>query len=170
MMNIFKRKKMITDERVENVRNKIYKEMYHVILAICLVSALFKLYKYGAGSGELYLELVIIVAGGLYYLARSIFLGVFWDEVEMHDRTSKTPMSRKTIFGTVALALIIAIFMGVNSAVSYADSSSQGIWYFVLVSFVSVMIYLPILLLFFGGIYLLAKKIGMKNSEDNKKL
>ena len=163
-MNLFKRTKKITDERVEYLRNKIYKEMYHVILAICLVSALFKLYKYGADSGELYLEFVIIVAGGLYYLARSIFLGVFWDEVEMHDRTSKTPMSRKTVFGTIALALIIAIFMGVNSAVSYADSSSQGVWYFVLVSFVSVMIYLPILLLFFGGIYLLAKKIGMKNS------
>ncbi|CAH0292391.1 MULTISPECIES: DUF6773 family protein [Bacillaceae] len=163
-MNLFKRTKKITDERVENVRNKIYKEMYYVILAICLVSGLFKLYKYGAGSGELYLEFAILVVGGLYYLARSIFLGVFWDEVEMHDRTSKTPMSRKTILGTVALALIIAIFMGVNSAVSYADSSSQGVWYFVLVSFVSVMIYLPILLLFFGGIYLLAKKIGMKNS------
>ncbi|RRN73924.1 hypothetical protein EI200_04390 [Peribacillus simplex] len=170
MMDLFKRTKKIKDERVEHVRNKIYKEMYHVILAICLVSALFKLYKYGAGSGELYLEFVIIVAGGLYYLARSIFLGVLWDEVEMHDRTSKTPMSRKTIFGTVALALIIATILGVNSAVSYADSSSQGLWYFVLVSFVSVMIYLPILLLFFGGIYLLAKKIGMKNSEDNKKL
>ncbi|MFE4130565.1 DUF6773 family protein [Peribacillus sp. YIM B13482] len=169
-MDLFKRTKKIKDERVEHVRNKIYKEMYHVILAICLVSALFKLYKYGAGSGELYLEFVIIVAGGLYYLARSIFLGVLWDEVEMHDRTSKTPMSRKTIFGTVALALIIAIILGVNSAVSYADSSSQGLWYFVLVSFVSVLIYLPILLLFFGGIYLLAKKIGMKNSEDNKKL
>ncbi|MFE3976491.1 MULTISPECIES: DUF6773 family protein [unclassified Peribacillus] len=169
-MDLFKRTKKIKDERVEHVRNKIYKEMYHVILAICLVSALFKLYKYGAGSWELYLEFVIIVAGGLYYLARSIFLGVLWDEVEMHDRTSKTPMSRKTIFGTVALALIIAIILGVNSAVSYADSSSQGLWYFVLVSFVSVLIYLPILLLFFGGIYLLAKKIGMKNSEDNKKL
>ncbi|MDF9759823.1 hypothetical protein OKW24_001596 [Peribacillus simplex] len=169
-MDLFKRTKKIKDERVEHVRNKIYKEMYHVILAICLVSALFKLYKYGAGSGELYLEFVIIIAGGLYYLARSIFLGVLWDEVEMHDRTSKTPMSRKTIFGTVALALIIATILGVNSAVSYADSSSQGLWYFILVSFVSVMIYLPILLLFFGGIYLLAKKIGMKNSEDNKKL
>ncbi|MGE7183979.1 DUF6773 family protein [Peribacillus sp. NPDC006672] len=170
MMDLFKRTKKIRDERVEHVRNKIYKETYHVILAICLVSALFKLYKYGAGSGELYLEFVIIVAGGMYFLARSIFLGVLWDEVEMHDRTSKTPMSRKTIFGTVALALIFATFLGVNSAVSYADSSSQGLWYFVLVSFVSVMIYLPILLLFFGGIYLLAKKIGMKNSEDNKKL
>lgn len=169
-MDFFKRTKKITDERVEHVRNKIYKEMYHVILAICLVSALFKLYKYGAGSGELYLEFVILVAGGLYYLARSIFLGVFWDEVEMHDRTSKTPMSRKTILGSVIFALIISIIMGVNSAVSYADGSSQGVWYFVLVSFVSVMIYLPILLLFFGGIYLLAKKVGMKNSEDNKKL
>ncbi|MGE7904824.1 DUF6773 family protein [Peribacillus sp. NPDC094092] len=169
-MDLFKRTKKITDERVEHVRNKIYKEMSYVILAICLVSALFKLYKYGAGSGELYLEGVILAAGGLYYLARSIFLGVLWDEVEMHDRTSKTPMSKKTILGTVALALIIAIFMGVNSAVNYADGSSQGIWYFVLVSFVSVMIYLPILLLFFGGIYLLAKKVGMKNSEDNKKL
>ncbi|MEW5553393.1 DUF6773 family protein [Peribacillus frigoritolerans] len=164
MVNLFKRTKKITDERVENVRNKIYKEMYYVILAICLVSALFKLYKYGAGSGELYLEFAILVGGGLYYLARSIFLGVLWDEVEMHDRTSKTPMSKKTVLGTIALALIIAIFMGVNSAVSYADGSSQGVWYFVLVSFVSVMIYLPILLLFFGGIYLLAKKIGMKNS------
>ncbi|MGG4267797.1 DUF6773 family protein [Peribacillus simplex] len=170
MMNVFKRTKKITDERVENVRNKIYKEMYHIILAICLVSALIKLYKYGAGSGELYLEFVILVAGGMYYLARSIFLGVFWDEVEMHDRTSKTPMSRKTILGSVTLALFIAIFMGVNSAVSYADGTSQGVWYFVSVSFVSVMIYLPILLLFFGGIYLLAKKIGMKNSEENKKL
>ncbi|MET3320349.1 UNVERIFIED_ORG: hypothetical protein ABIC97_003449 [Peribacillus simplex] len=110
------------------------------------------------------------MASGVYYLARSIFLGVFWDEVEMHDRTSKTTMSKKTIFGTVGLALIIATIMGVNSAVSYADGSSQGLWYFVLVWCVSVMIYLPILLLFFGGIYLLAKKIGMKNSEDNKKL
>lgn len=162
-MNVFKRTKKFTDERVENVRNKIYKEMYYVIMAICLVSALFKLYKYGAGSGELYLEFVILVAGGLYYLARSIFLGVFWDEVEMHDRTSKTPMSKKTILGSVALALLISIFMGLNSAISYADGSSQGVWYFVLVSFVSVMIYLPILLLFFGGIYLLVKKIGMKN-------
>ncbi|MFF2289008.1 DUF6773 family protein [Peribacillus butanolivorans] len=167
MMKVFKK---ITDERIENVRNKIYKEMYYVIMAICLLSVLFKIYKYGVGSGELYLELVILLASGVYYLARSIFLGVFWDEVEMHDRTSKTPMSKKTIFGTVGLALIIATIMGVNSAVSYADGSSQGLWYFVLVWCVSVMIYLPILLLFFGGIYLLAKKIGMKNSEDNKKL
>ncbi|MGG0287292.1 DUF6773 family protein [Peribacillus butanolivorans] len=65
------------------------------------IERLVKIYKYGVGSGELYLELVILLASGVYYLARSIFLGVFWDEVEMHDRTSKTPMSKKTIFGTL---------------------------------------------------------------------
>ncbi|MGG0287293.1 DUF6773 family protein [Peribacillus butanolivorans] len=39
MMKVFKK---ITDERIENVRNKIYKEMYHVIMAICLLSDLLK--------------------------------------------------------------------------------------------------------------------------------
>ncbi|MFJ8244894.1 DUF6773 family protein [Peribacillus asahii] len=169
-MNLFKRTKKTTDERIENVRNKIYKEMYHVIMAICLVSFFVKMYKYGAGIEEVVLELVILIGGGVYFLARSIFLGVFWDEVEMHDRTSKTSMSMKTIFSSVGLAFIIAVVMGINSAVSYADSSSQGLWYFTLVSFVSVIIYLPILLFLFGGIYLLAKKVSMKYQDDDKKL
>lgn len=169
-MNLFKRMKKTTDERIENVRNKIYKEMYHVIMAICLVSFVVKMYKYGAGIEEVVLELVILIGGGVYFLARSIFLGVFWDEVEMHDRTSKISMSMKTIFSSVSLAFIIAVVMGINSAVSYADSSSQGLWYFTLVSFVSVIIYLPILLLLFGGIYLLAKKVSMRYQEDDKKL
>ncbi|MFB5283125.1 DUF6773 family protein [Peribacillus sp. Hz7] len=169
-MNLFKRTKKTTDERIENVRNKIYKEMYHVIMAICLVSFVVKMYKYGAGIEEVVLELVILIGGGVYFLARSIFLGVFWDEVEMHDRTSKTSMSMKTIFSSVGLAFIIAVVMGINSAVSYADSSSQGLWYFTLVSFVSVIIYLPILLFLFGGIYLLAKKVSMKYQDDDKKL
>ncbi|MEH6947414.1 DUF6773 family protein [Bacillus sp. JJ634] len=169
-MNLFKRTKKTTDERIENVRNKIYKEMYHVIMAICLVSFVVKMYKYGAGIEEVVLELVILIGGGVYFLARSIFLGVFWDEVEMHDHTSKTSMSMKTIFSSVGLAFIIAVVMGINSAVSYADSSSQGLWYFILVSFVSVIIYLPILLFLFGGIYLLAKKVSMKYQDDDKKL
>ncbi|MDP9739400.1 UNVERIFIED_ORG: hypothetical protein QFZ59_001230 [Bacillus sp. B2I3] len=73
-MNLFKRTKKITDERIENVRNKIYKEMFYVILVICLASALFKLYKYGAGSGELYLEFAILVGGGAVLLSSFHFL------------------------------------------------------------------------------------------------
>jgi len=169
-MDVFKRTKKNTDERIENIRNKIFKEMYYVVMTICLISVFFKMYKFGIGESalmeEAILELVILIVGGVYFLARSIFLGVFWDEVEIHDRTSKTPMSKKTIFRSVGLAFLIAIIMGINSAVSYADSTSQGLWYFIQVLFVSLMIYLPILLILFGGIYMLAKKISMTSRKS----
>ncbi len=169
-MDVFKRTKKNTDERIENIRNKIFKEMYYVVMTICLISVFFKMYKFGIGESalmeEAILELVILIVGGVYFLARSIFLGVFWDEVEIHDRTSKTPMSKKTIRRSVGLAFLIAIIMGVNSAVSYADSTTQGFWYFIQVLFVSLMIYLPILLILFGGIYMLAKKISMTSRKS----
>lgn len=165
-MNFFKRPKKRVDERIENVRNQIYKEIYMIISVICLVSFFLKVLLFDVGAKGVILELLIILVGGFYYLARSIFLGVYWDEVELHDRNSKVPMSNKTIYSSVGLALLIAIFMGINSAVNYADGTSQGMWYFVLVSFVSIAIYLPIFLLLFGGIYIVAKKIAMKNNEE----
>lgn len=169
-MNVFNRTKKNTDERIENIRNKIFKEMYYVMMVICSISVFVKMYKFGLGSNflteEAILELVILIVGGVYFLARSIFLGVFWDEVEIHDRTSKTPMSKKTIIRSVGLAFLISFIMGINSAVSYADSSSQGLWYFILVLCVSLMIYLPILLILFGGIYMLAKKISMTSRKS----
>jgi hypothetical protein len=169
-VNIFKRSKRITDERMENVRNKIYKEMYYVIAAICFISILFNMYKYGLGNQTLIeeslIEFLILIVGGLYYLARSIYLGVFWDEIEMHDRTSKTPMSKKNIYNSIGLALIIAVAMGINSALSYADSSTQGVWYFVSVLFVSILIYLPLFLVLFVGVYYIAKKISLRNKEE----
>lgn len=158
-VNIFKRTKKITDERIETVRNQIYKEIYYVVMVICFVSVLVKHYKYGAGMEMIYTEFFIMLVGGLYYIARSSFLGVLWDEIEMHDRTSKTPMSTKTVVTCIGLAIGISIIMGVNSAVSYADSSSQGLEYFAVTSLASVIFYLPILLLIYGGIYLLAKNL-----------
>jgi hypothetical protein len=165
-MNFFKLPKKGIDERLENVRNKIYKEIYRIIMAICLVSLIFKILILDTRTEGIVLELLILFVSGVYYLARSIFLGLYWDEVELHDRKGGIPMSNKTIFMSGGLSLLIAVFMGINSAVSYADSSSQGLWYFVLVLLVSIMIYLPILLLLFGGTYYLAKKIGMKNNKE----
>lgn len=165
-MSIFKISKRKVDERIENVRNQIYKEIYLMITIICLVSLILKIFLFDVGAKGAVLEFLILVVGGVYYLARSIFLGVYWDEVELHDRNSKIPMSNKTIFTSVGFSLFIAIFMGINSAVNYADGTSQGIWYFVLVTLVSIAIYLPVLLLIFGGIYMVAKKIAMKNNEE----
>ncbi|WP_144513118.1 DUF6773 family protein [Bacillus sp. FJAT-22090] len=169
-MSIFKRTKKMKDERIEHLSNKIYKEMYSIIMAICLISIFFKMYIYGVGNGafaeKALLELAILIIGGVYFLARSIFLGIYWDEIEMHDRSSKTPMSKKTIYRSVGLAFIIAIIMAVNSALSYADSTSQGLWYFALVFCVSLIIYLPALLFLFVGVYLLAQKISIKSRNS----
>jgi hypothetical protein len=165
-MNLFKRPKKRVDERIENVRNQIYKEIYRIISVLCLGSFFLKVLLFDVGAKGVVLELLIILVSGIYYLARSIFLGVYWDEVELHDRSSKVPMSNKTIFTSVGLSLLIAIIMGINSAVNYADSTSQGLWYFVLVLFVSIMIYLPIFLLLLGGVYIVARKISMKNNEE----
>lgn len=169
-MSMFKRTKKMKDERIENISNKIYKEMSYLVMAICLISLFFKVDKHGLGTGafveESILELAILIIGGVYFLARSIFLGIYWDEVEMHDRSSKTPMSKKTIYRSVGLASFIAIVMGINSALSYADSSSQGVWYFVLVLCVSLIIYLPALLFLFVGVYLLAQKISIKSRNS----
>ena len=142
------------------------KKSIWIISVLCLGSFFLKVFLFDVGAKGVVLELLIIIVSGVYYLARSIFLGVYWDEVELHDRNSKVPMSNKTIFTSVGLSLLIAIFMGINSAVNYADSTSQGLWYFVLVLFVSIMIYLPIFLLLFGGIYIVARKISMKNNEE----
>ncbi|WP_338472408.1 DUF6773 family protein [Niallia sp. XMNu-256] len=154
------------DERVENVRNKIYKETLRIVLVISLVSLFFKNFIFDVEIVGVITELVILLVSGIYYLARSIFLGVHWDEVELHDRNSKMPMSKKTIFGSIGASLLIAILMGINSAVNYADSTSQGVWYFILVLLVSILIYLPILFLLFGGVYFLARKIGLKNNRE----
>ncbi|MBO0959920.1 hypothetical protein J1P26_09295 [Neobacillus sp. MM2021_6] len=169
-MNIFKRAGKVTDERIENIRNKIFKEMYYLIMVICFISIGIKVFKYGVDTKLMVLELVILFFGGVYYLIRSIFLGVYWDEVEMHDRTSKTTMGSKTIFSSIGLALVMAIMIGVKSAVSYADGRAQGIWYFAMVSFASIVIYVPIFLLLFGGIHLLAKKISLKKQDDDNEL
>ncbi len=165
-MKFFKLPKKRVDERLENSRNKIYKEIYGIITVICLVSLGIKNFILEAGMEEVVLELLILFVSGVYFLARSIFLGLYWDEVELHDRQSKIPKSSKTIYVSAGFALVIAIFMGINSAVSYADSSAQGLWYFVSVSLVSIMIYLPVLLILSGGIYLLAKKFGIKSDKE----
>ncbi|WP_019241040.1 MULTISPECIES: DUF6773 family protein [Bacillus] len=168
-MNLFKMNN-VTDERIENVRNKIYKELFYVVIAICFVSIITKTYKFGIGNVDAILECTILFIGAIYYLARSVYLGVYSDEVEMHDRTHKTSMSKKSLYISIGSAIVISLIMGINSAISFADNSSQGYEYFTIVTLVSIMIYLPIFLLLFCGIHLVAKKISMKSQEDDKKL
>lgn len=167
---MFFQKKQPVDERVRNAQNQIYREIYHFIMVICCISIVVKFITQGVSTGLVSTELMILIGGGVYYTMRSAQLGVFSDEVEMHDAHSKLPYSKKTLLYGVLSGILIALFMGLNSATNYANSTEQAIHYFILVFFVSLFIYAPFFALFlYAGYYTTKKKsdkVNEKNLED----
>lgn len=163
--------KKIIDERVRNMQNQIYREVYNVITLICCLSIAYKFITIGISFQAISTEFFVLIGGSLYYVLRSAQLGLFSDEVEMHDANSKIKYSKKTILYGALLGLFIALSMGINSAVSYADSTEQAIYYFFLVSFVSLCIYAPFFTAFlYVGYYTSKKKsdkVNKKNLEEH---
>ncbi|MEY9974847.1 putative membrane protein [Lysinibacillus sp. RC46] len=146
------------DERIKNQQNKIYKEIFFFVIVICLISILIKFITQGVTSQNVVTERLIILFSVVYYCGRAAYLGIFTEEVEIHDSASKFKLSTKLIIFGVAIGMVIAIIMGVNSAFNYAESTSQAIYFFFMVFFVSLFMYS----LFIAGIlflfYVLAKK------------
>lgn len=167
---MFSWSKKAVDERVRHAQNEIYREVYNVITIICSLSIIMKFFIFGISTNTIYTELIILLGGGFYYVYRSAQLGLFSDEVEMHDASSKLTYSKKTVIYGVTLGCFIALAMGINSAVSYADSTGQAIFYFISISLISLFIYAPFLAAFlFIGYYTTKKKsdkVNKKNLED----
>jgi len=146
------------DERIKNQQNKIYKEIFFFVIVICLISILIKFSTQGVTLQNVVTERLIILFSVVYYCGRAAYLGIFTEEVEIHDSTSKFKLSTKLIIFGVAIGMVIATIMGVNSAFNYAESTQQAIYFFFMVFFVSLFMYS----LFIAGIlflfYVLAKK------------
>src|SRR5699024_2651267 len=74
------------DEWVTQTKNKIYAEVYNLVIAICGISIVVK-FLLNAYTADLHLrndtEILILLIASLYYLHRSIRLGVFAAEEEM---------------------------------------------------------------------------------------
>ena len=145
-MGLFNRK--IVDERVQNIQNKIYREIYYIVSIICLISLITKTVIYGRGVEYVATELIILIACGGYYSYRAMYTGVLSEEVEIHDANSKFRYSTKTIFIGIFTGVVIALAMGLNSGINYADSNAQAIEYFFMVFLISLLIYAPFLALF----------------------
>jgi len=144
-MGLYKTVK-VEDERITNMKNKIYAEIYILVSVICSISFVVKYFIYGIGIDVVATELIILILSGSYYLYRSIKLGIYSAEVEMHDSKSKWPQKKKNLYSGVALGIVIALVFGINSAVQYAEGLNQSIAYFFLTGAVSLMIYVPLFL------------------------
>lgn len=168
-MSLFNLKKKTVDERIENTKNKIYKEAYVFIMAICFVSIVVKYYLYGNTTKQVITELLVIFLSALYYGIRSVWLGIYTDEIEVHDRTSKLPLSTKNIILGLVVGIAIAIFFGIRSSILYGNSSNR-LWYFIIVFLASIMMYCPFLIAFIAigdsAARQASKKITQKHEDE----
>ncbi|RCW74938.1 DUF6773 family protein [Saliterribacillus persicus] len=166
----FWKKKNVEDERFEAEQNKIYKEVYFITSMLIFLSLIWKTFTTGLDLSNIYVELILLFVPGIYYSIRYIYLGLFSDVVEMHNRNSKYSYLSKNLFYGILSGIILALIFGVNSAVNYADSTGEAYYFFFLVFFVSLLMYVPFFAVFSLVTYQSAKKksdqIANKRMED----
>ncbi|WP_246061707.1 DUF6773 family protein [Paenibacillus oralis] len=165
-MKWFDKKGAVRDERIEQLKNRIYKEIYVLIAIICSVSVFLKTFVLD-GQPSMLLEVIILLAGGLYYGIRSIALGIYSDEVEVYEQSSKRSYGKRTLYTGLAIGLTLALLFGIRSAVLYGDESTY-LKYFALVFLVSLGLYIP---LFAGGLTLMhfmANKLSRRASQNDQ--
>lgn len=165
-MKLFKKGK-ITDERIVNIQNKIYKEIYLIAAIICMISIFVKRYLYGAKPELAFTEFFVLFISGVYYVMRTASLGIYSDEVEIHDRTSKIPMSVKNIIIGLVSGVVIALFFGIRSALLYGNDTNR-LWYFTLVFFTSLIIYCPLFAGFIAIFHAAAKRASDKITQKHQ--
>lgn len=180
-MGLFKKNKT-EDEWVAQTKNKIYAEIYKLVITLCGISIVAKLFINGF-SDSLYLrndtEIIILLATSLYYLQRSIRLGIFAAETELDNRKNKWSMQKKNTIWSIVAGFGIAVFMGLNSAISFGEGTGQSVYYFFMVMGVSLIIYLPVMLIVFVAGNAMAKRESERvmekmlhngsNGEDDEK-
>lgn len=164
-MGLFKQK--IVDERVQNMQNKIYREIYYIVSIFCLISLIGKTVIYGGGFEHIATELIILLVCGIYYSIRGMYSGVLSEEVEIHDANSKYRFSTKTIVIGILCGVVIALAMALNSAINYADSNAQALEYFFIVFLVSLGIYAPFLAVF---LFIAQQSAVKKSKQINDKM
>lgn len=160
-------KKKFSDERIINMQNKIYKEIYIIITIICFVSIGIKFLTIGREFNLIITEFIILILSSFYYQYRSVKMGIFSEEVEISNANSKFKYSARTIAIGVISGVLIGIVFGIHSAFSYADNTMQAIYYFFLVFFTSLIIYIPVLLLLLIVPYNISKR---KSDKVNRKM
>ncbi|MBR2566518.1 MAG: hypothetical protein IKE29_18140 [Paenibacillus sp.] len=148
------------DERIVHLKNKVYKEAYTLIMSICGISIMIKSFL----SWETYsmlTELIVLLAGSIYFGIRSVMLGIYSDEIEVHDQTSKISYSLRNIITGLIIGLSMALFLGIRSSVMFAETTQEKWWYFFLVFIFSLLLYIP----FFVGFNIIVHHFANKASQ-----
>jgi hypothetical protein len=168
-LSLFKKSNKVVDERIENLKNRIFKEAYILTGAVCTASILVKFILYGVKFQLVMIasELLIIIIPGIYSGIRSVMLGIYSDEIEVHDRSSKMNMDTKTILAGAIPGALLAIAMGIRSSLLYGSGATR-ISYFFTVFLACLMIYCPFYVAVMWAVHSAAKKASKNASQKNR--
>ncbi|WP_336779296.1 DUF6773 family protein [Paenibacillus illinoisensis] len=153
-------KKGNQDERIVNLKNKVYKEAYILIMYLCGISILVKSF-FQWETYSMLTELIVILAGSIYFGVRSVMLGIYSDEVEVHDQTSKMSYRQRNVITGLIIGISMALFLGIRSSVLFADTANEKWWYFFLVFIFSLLLYIPL----FAGFNIIVHHFANKASR-----
>ncbi|MCA0987333.1 DUF6773 family protein [Guptibacillus algicola] len=143
-MKLFSKRKVL-DERIAGLQNGIFRELYSITVGLCGLSIFHEQFFGDSSLENLWLELLIIIGGGVYYLVRSSMLGIFTDEVEMHDRSSKWKMSTKNIVISVLVGLGGSLSIATINSLRFGETRGETIEFFFMIFFTCIIFYIPFL-------------------------
>lgn len=146
-MKFFKRKKT-EDEWLVQTKNQIFAEIYFIVVLIAVISFIVKYFFLHQSFQNVVTELVLLLAIGVYYGFRSVQLGVHAAEIELKERKRKHASLKYNLVIALAVGFVIALAFGLHSAIRYAEGMAQMATYFVVTFFASLVIYMPISILF----------------------
>lgn len=164
-MSWFKRK-AVQDERIVNLKNQIAKEAWILVLVICGISVIVKTLLFD--DQRPWLEIGILIVTSLYTAIRSVSLGVYSDEVEVHDQTHRFSMTKKQIIIGLASGILISLFFGFRSAYLFADGvPALQVKYFLSVFAVCLIMYIPFFILITAVNHLVMNQLSKRRSAHD---
>jgi hypothetical protein len=158
-------KKKQKDERVTNLQNKIYREMYILVVIICALSVIYKQFFVEGGTQHLWTEIIIFLVSSVYYLVRSTMFGIFSDEVEMHDRTSKLSFNNRNFLISLFLGVGFSLLLAIRNSLKYGEGTQETFYFFLSILLGCLMIYIPVLFCIMVLPYAVAKYKSDKINE-----
>lgn len=161
------KKSTIHDERIVNLKNKVHKEAYTLILLICGISIMIKSFL-NLETSSMLTELIVILAGSIYLGVRSIMLGIYSDEVEVHDQTSKISYNWRNVILGLIIGISLSLFLGIRSSVLFAETSYEKWWFFFLVFITSLLLYIPFFIGFNVVVHHFANKASQKAAQKDQ--
>lgn len=164
---MFKRQ-VIKDERIFNAQNVIYRELYSIIMVICIGSMVVKLILGMDGFKNIFAEMTILFVGAIYYLIRSSRMGIYSEEFELRYAGSKWKSEKHTGLSMIivtVVGIVLGVIFGLNSALNYADSTTEAVKFFILVFIVTIMMYTPVMFFMVYVPHMVAKKKSERVNE-----